>query len=49
MNTESTRGTYNKEPTASHARRQKEKPGTPREVPGSDDQIGLNPHTEASV
>jgi hypothetical protein len=48
MKNETTRETYSKARKASHARRLKEKPGTPCEAPGSDDQIGLNPHTEVS-
>ena len=48
MKNESTRETYSKARKASHARRLKEKPGTPCEAPGSDDQIGLNSPTEVS-
>ena len=52
MKTETACLSYSKARKASHARQQKEKakekPGTPCEAPGSDDQIGLNSHTEVS-
>ena len=46
MKNESTREKYSEAQKASHARRQKEKPGTPCEMPGSDEPFEQNPHPE---
>lgn len=46
MKTETACLSYSKARKASHARKQKEKSDIPCEAPGSDDQIGLIPHTE---
>ena len=48
MKTETACLSYSKARNASHARRLKEKPGTPCEMPSGDEPIEPNPHSEAS-